>query len=91
MNEADLDFLSLIGSTEETTFNELCSALGDDCPHDKSEWRELFQRVERFEREGYVGVIRENGRIEGLILSESGAALIRERLDKKRGLLSLVE
>lgn len=54
MNDKDLDFLVLIPSTEPFTFNELCQALGDDCPHEKSEWRELFQRLEGFESEGHI-------------------------------------
>jgi len=90
LSEEDLDFLALIGSTEETSFNELCSALGDDCPHEKSEWRDLFMKIERMERDGYIEVSRLNGRLEGLMLSESGASLIRERLDAKRGLLSIL-
>lgn len=89
MSEDDLKFLSLIGSTEESSFNELCSALGDERPSEKSEWRELFVKIERLEREGYLGVVRANGKIDGLLLSETGAALIRDRLDANRGLLSL--
>lgn len=90
MNEQDIEFLSLIGSTEETTFNELCSALGDDCPGDKDGWRDLFARIRDLERQCYVEVTRTSGKIDGLMLTESGASMIRERLDKKRGLLSLL-
>lgn len=89
MNEQDLDFLMLIPSTEPCTFNELCGALGDDCPREKGEWRELFTRISGFERDGYVEVERVGGKIDGIQLSASGAALIRDRLDKTRGLLSL--
>jgi len=91
MNEQDLEFLSLIGSTEESTFNELCSALGDDCPTEKGEWRELFERIRDLEKQGYIEVTRTQGKIDGLQLTEQGAGLIRDRLDAKRGLLSLVE
>ena len=90
MNEKDLDFLALIGSTEETTFNELCSALGGDCPDNKDEWRQLFAQIRDLERQSYVEVTRTAGKIDGLMLTDSGAALIRDRLDKKKGLLSLL-
>ena len=90
MNEDDLKFLELIGSTEETSFNELISMLGDDKPQERSEWRTLFLRIERYEADGYLEVSRAQGRIDGMQLTESGAALIRDRLDKKRGLLSLL-
>ena len=90
MNDSDLDFLGLIPCTEPFTFNELCQALGDDCPHDKGAWRALFVRLEGFETEGYVEVSRVAGKIDGVQLTESGAALIRDRNDSKRGLLGLV-
>lgn len=88
MNDKDLDFLSLIGSTEETTFNELCAQLGDDRPRERGEWRALFMRIEGYERDGYIEVSRLNGKIDGMLLTEPGAALIRDRNDSKRGLLS---
>ncbi len=91
MNEQDLDLLSHIGSTEETTFNELCRALGDDCPREKSEWRELFARINDLERQLYVEVTRLNGKIDGMILTESGANLIRDRNDSKRELFRLLD
>ena len=91
MTESDLDFLSLIGSTEETSFSELCAALGEDCPRDKDGWRELFNQIRRLEQSEHIGVIRTAGKIDGIILTESGASLIRDRLDAKRGLLSIVE
>ena len=90
MNEDDLNFLSLIGSTESTSFGELCSAMGDDCPSEKSEWRALFQRIRDLERESYIEVSRTAGKIDSLLLTEAGANLVRERLDAKRGLLSLL-
>lgn len=91
MNENDIEFLSLIGSTEETTFNELCSALGDDCPDNKYAWRDLFAHIRDLERQSYIEVTRTQGKIDGIQLTESGASLIRDRLDAKRGLLSLAK
>lgn len=91
MNDAGLDLLGHIGSTEETTFNELCRALGDDCPREKSGWRELFQRINDLERQCYIEVSRLNGKIDGIILTESGANLVRDRNDAKRGLLQLMK
>lgn len=90
MNEEDLNFIALIPSTEPATFNELCQALGDDRPRERTEWRLLFLRLERFEAEGYLEVSRVAGKIDGVQLTESGAALIRDRNDKKRGLLSML-
>lgn len=91
MTEADLDLLGHIGSTEETTFNELCRALGDDCPREKSEWRELFNRINDLERQCYIEVSRLGGKIDGIILTEAGANLIRDRNDSKRDLLQLMK
>ena len=90
MNEKDLEFLSLIASTEEMSFNELCTALGDDCPDNKAEWRDLFAKIRDLERQCYVEVTRTAGKIDGLMLTESGAGLIRDRLDAQRGLLSIL-
>lgn len=90
MNDNDLEFLALLPSTEPFTFTELCAALGDDRPREKSEWRALFVRLEGFESDGYVEVSRVAGKIDGVQLTESGAALIRDRNDRKRGLLSLL-
>ena len=91
MNESDLNFLQQIGSTEETTFNELCTALGDDCPGDKAAWRDLFAKIRDLERQCYIEVTRTAGKIDGLMLTESGASLIRDRLDSQRGLLSQLQ
>lgn len=89
MNEQDIEFLLLIPSTEPASFSEMCSALGGDIPTDKAGWRELFAKIKRLEVDGYVEVERTGGNLEGIQLSAAGAALIRDRLDRKRGLLSL--
>lgn len=89
MNEPDLDFLMLIPSTEPANFSELCSALAGDVPTNKDEWRELFFKIKLLEADGYVEVERTGGKLEGIQLTAAGAVLIRDRLDKTRGLLSL--
>jgi hypothetical protein len=43
------------------------------------------------EKSGYVEVSKTDGKIDGMTLTEAGANWIREKLDKRRGLLSLVE
>ena len=44
--------------------------------------------LRELERQCYIEVTRTAGKIDGLMLTESGAALIRDRLDSQRGLLS---
>lgn len=85
----DDKILSAIGSTEETSFNEFCQALADDCPDNKDEWREMFQTLRRLENEGFIEVSKLDRKIDGLILSEAGANRIRAKLDARRGLLSI--
>ena len=71
--------LAAIGSTEASTFSELCEALGGDLPEGKSEWRLLFEAVTHAEAYGYIEVERgETNRIESLILTELGLARVRE-------------
>lgn len=91
MNDNQLDLLGHIGNTEETTFNELCRALADDCPTNKSEWRELFEMIREMEGDGYLPVFRTRNVIDGIILTEAGAGLIRDRNDAKRGLLQMMK
>lgn len=80
--------LAAIGSTESSTFNEMCSALEGDCPEDKDGWRELFKTLRTLENGGFIDVTRVKGNIDSLILTESGANRIREKLDKRRGLFA---
>lgn len=88
--EQDIAILSAIASTEETTFNEFCSAYPDTPePGNKPEWRALFDALRDLERRSYIEITRTNNKIDGMILTESGANLIRSRLDAKRGLLNL--
>ena len=69
--------LQCIGSTEESSFGEVCQALGDDKPADRSEWGAFFRSVEDLERQGLIEVSRVNGKIDSMILTEAGAARVR--------------
>jgi hypothetical protein len=81
--------LSAIGSTEPSTFGEFCSAL-KDCPAkgDREGWREVFATLEWLEHQELVTIERSGRSIESLMLTSAGANRIREKLDKRRGLLA---
>jgi DNA-binding transcriptional ArsR family regulator len=81
--------LSAIGSTEPSSFSEFCRAL-KDCPMkgDVAGWREVFETLERLERQGLVVVERQGRSIESLILTDTGADRIRAKLDAGRGLFA---
>ena len=68
--------LSAIGSTEPSTFNEICQGLGDYCPADKQEWREFFHELRSAEKEGLVTVERTGDTIDSVMLTESGVAYL---------------
>lgn len=70
--------LSSIGSTEPSTFGEICQALGDDKPSDRGEWREFFGLVDAAEKEGLIEVDKSDGKIESIILTEAGVAKLKE-------------
>lgn len=84
--------LSAIGSTDETTFGEFCSAL-DGCPEsgDRAGWREVFNQLRILEQHGFIEISRTGNKIDSMILTEAGANRVRERLDKRRGLLAAME
>jgi hypothetical protein len=88
MNEETV--LAAIGSTEETSFNEFCRALGDDCPEsgNRNGWREVLSHLGTLERHGFIEISRTQGKIDAMILTAAGANRIRENLDRRRGLLS---
>lgn len=75
----DITLLRAIPSTEECTFRELCSALGEDKPErgDKPAWGKLFGQLRRFEREGLIEIDWNNNEINTMVLSESGASRVR--------------
>lgn len=70
--------LSSIGSTEPSTFGEVCQALGDDKPSDRDEWREFFGLANAAEKEGLIEVEKLDGKIESMILTEAGVAKLKE-------------
>lgn len=72
--------LKSIGSTEESSFSEICQGLGDDCPAwgDREAWGELFGLLSRAERQGLIEVTRINGKIDGAILTEEGVARLKK-------------
>lgn len=84
--------LAACSSSEPSTFSELCAGLGDSCPDkgDKSAWRDLFQTLDNCERDGLVDIDRVGGKLESVILTDAGADRVREKLDRRRGLLSVL-
>lgn len=89
-DDLELKLLSVIGFTEPSTFKELCSALEDDCPQERGEWAQLFERIRVLERRGDLLVDRAKGRVEALQLTEQGASRIRDLNDSRRPLLQLL-
>jgi hypothetical protein len=95
MSEKIVDgLMKCIGSTEPSTFNEFCRALQerDLLPpkSDQEEWKTVWARIhsklEHLERQGLIDVDRVGGKIDSLQLTEAGADMIREEMDKERGL-----
>lgn len=85
----DETILSAIGSTEPSSFNEFCSALGSDRPDNKDDWRDLFGQLNKLEFNGLVIIDRDaNRKIGSLVLTTEGSNLIRATMDNKRGLFS---
>lgn len=75
----NMAILTAIPSTEPATFNEFLRSY-DDRPErgDTSAWRDLFNDLETLESQGLVEIERVKGRIDTLILTDSGADLVRE-------------
>ena len=72
--------LGAIGSTEESTFSEICRGLGEDRPEkgDKRGWCDLFDTIRKAENDGLVEIsYGRAGEIEGAILTEAGVAELR--------------
>lgn len=75
-----ITLLSSIGSTEPSTFNEMCHGLEGDCPEkgDSAAWGELFETIRGAETLGLIKVDRVGGRIDSLILTPTGVERLRE-------------
>lgn len=73
--------LKAIGSTEESSFSEICRSLGDDCPErgDKEEWSEFFQLIDQAENNKLIDVSWTEGRLDGAILTEAGVTRVRNQ------------
>lgn len=72
--------LNAIGSQEESTFGEICNALGDDRPErgDKDGWREFFDLIRKAKNAGLIETFEnKEGKFEAAILTEAGAAKVR--------------
>ena len=82
------NILSVVWSSEAMTFNDLCDALGNDCPEkgDREAWRDLFRQLESAKAVGLITLEKRDGRIESIQLTKRGADKIRERADSRRGL-----
>ena len=70
--------LASIGSTEPSTFSEICSSLGADCPDNREEWKDFFGLVKAAQTEGLIEVDSDGGKITSVILTQEGVAIINE-------------
>lgn len=77
--------LNAIGSTEPTTFSELCDALGPDKPEkdDKRAWYILFELIRRAEEDGDIVVDRDGRTLNSVMLTADGVARLAN-LNKER-------
>ena len=91
MEDSDLEIMQHIGSTEPSTFFELCNALRTHglCPEkgDKAAWSNLFKTLNKFVAEGYATCKKHNNQIQSIQLTKEGADKIRDYADKNRPLI----
>ena len=74
-----LTLLKAIPSTEPADFRDLCNALGSDKPDDREGWSDMFNTLRSLEKDGLVEISWfHNNNIDTLILTEAGAARVRE-------------
>lgn len=87
----DLKLLSVIWSTEEMGFFDLCTALRsiDECPAkgQKAEWGALFRWLGDMEKDGWILCERIKGKLESLVLSDEGADAVRDFADGRRPII----
>lgn len=91
----DYKLLSIIGSTEPSTFSELCQGLKrpdiDMYPMNKAGWGSLFQGIRELESTGYIATASRGGRMVSFILTPLGAAAIKDWADNHRPLIATSE
>jgi hypothetical protein len=76
-----LTLLKAIRSAEPSDFSDLCNALGDDKPErgDRDGWSDLFNTLRSLEKDGLVQISWfHNKNVDSLMLTEAGAARVRE-------------
>lgn len=80
MDNLNTRLLSVIPSTEPSSFFEVLKYLGSYAPErgDKGAWRDFFKTIRMMEREGLIAIEWDGDKIESLQLTESGATLARE-------------
>lgn len=95
INDYQRRIMSAIGSTEPSTFGELCGGLkrAGMYPDSKAEWKLVFETIEQLEAAGLLEAERygPEDRLQQVQLTEAGAAIVRSALDRKRDLLAALE
>jgi hypothetical protein len=73
-----LEILQSAGSTEPSSFNELLQAMGPDAPErdNKGDWRDFFLAVDRLKHLKLIEVGRIAGKIDSVMVTPEGVAMI---------------
>lgn len=91
--EEDLKILSVIGSTEPSTFFEFCNGLRrlNICPEkgDKAGWKQLFVKINEFGADGLIKQWKSGNNIEKIQLTKEGADKVRDFADASRELFQV--
>jgi len=95
MEDFDLEIMQHIGSTEPSTFFELCNSLRTHnlCPvkGDKAGWSSLFKTLHKFVADGDAVATKSGSNIQTIQLTKQGADKVREFADRNRMLLNLAD
>lgn len=93
--QKDLQILSVIGSTEASTFGELCNALRrvNLCPEkgDKTAWGMLFKKLGAYGKDGWLKIEMEGRNMKTFQLTKEGANKVRDFADSQRELFQIDE
>ena len=91
MEDSDLEIMQHIGSTEPSTFFELCNSLRTHnlCPvkGDKAGWSSLFKKLHKFVANGDAVATKSGSNIQTIQLTKQGADKVREFADRNRPIL----